>query len=86
MPKIMLDGKLFDTETATFICQCKTGPDFWQGNSLRYPFLNLYRTPKGAFFASDEDGQYRTVSEGEARRLVRNPEKYQELFGDIEVA
>lgn len=57
--KKVIGGKVYDTETATFLCQDDPG-GIKYGHKGIHCFdpsaMALYRTPKGAFFYFDWDG------------------------------
>lgn len=93
--KAILDGKLYDTEKAEAVIEFSRrvdkGPVAWNGKLHWTPIHNftLYKTQKGAYFEYDQDDKTLGVaSEEDARRIVRklDPDKYMEMFGEVEEA
>lgn len=77
----VIDGKLYDTAKATILLRNEV------------PQSALYMTQKGAFFiahqGSDEySGTIEVVTEDAAKAMLGKyrPEKYLELFGEVEEA
>lgn len=52
--KRIIDGKIYDTETATEICDIS--PSGMSSGDFRWEDTRLYRTKKGAFFLAGEGG------------------------------
>jgi hypothetical protein len=52
--KKVIDGKRYNTETATFVCDCSPR-GFYRGD-FRYEDTGLYRTKRGNWFLSGEGG------------------------------
>lgn len=52
--KAIIDGKRYNTETATCVCDCS--PSGFYGNDFRHEDTHLYRTPKGSWFLAGEGG------------------------------
>jgi hypothetical protein len=52
--KRIIDGKRYDTATATYICDCS--PRGFYGGDFRYEDTGLYRTPRGNWFLSGRGG------------------------------
>jgi hypothetical protein len=50
----IIDGKRYDTETATLICDIS--PNDFHYDDFRYESTHLYRTGKGAWFMAGEGG------------------------------
>ena len=51
--RAVIDGKIYDTETATHICEC--GNDYGRSD-FKFVDQDLYRTPRGRFFLAGEGG------------------------------
>ena len=91
--KAIIDGKLYDTATATAIINFKRQVDkglLGWNDKLRWTpmhLFTLYKTQKGAYFEYDQDDQkIDLVSEKKARAIVQqlDPDKYIELYGAVE--
>jgi hypothetical protein len=52
--KKIIDGKRYDTDTATLVCDCS--PRGFYRNDFRYEDTQLYRTPRGGWFVAGEGG------------------------------
>lgn len=52
--KRIIGGKVYNTETATFVCD--VSPPHTGRSDFRYEDTGLYRTRKGAFFLAGEGG------------------------------
>jgi hypothetical protein len=52
--KKIIDGKRYDTTTATMVCDCSPR-GFYRGD-FRYEDTQLYRTPRGGWFLAGEGG------------------------------
>lgn len=50
----IIDGKAYDTKTASFICDVSP-PGFYRGD-FRYEDTGLYKSPRGRFFLSGAGG------------------------------
>jgi len=50
----IIDGKRYDTETATLICDIS--PNDFNYDDFRYESTHLYRTGKGTWFIAGEGG------------------------------
>jgi hypothetical protein len=50
----IIDGKRYDTSTATEICDCS--PRGFYRNDFRFEDTQLYRTPRGSWFLAGEGG------------------------------
>lgn len=77
--KKIIDGKLYNTDTATFIITLYSGAR----NSQR----DYYKTPKGAFFVHYvRTNTLDLISENTMKALLaeHDVDKYLELFGDEE--
>lgn len=93
--KAILDGKLYNTETAEAVIEfCRRvdkGPVAWNEKLHWTPShtFTLYKTQKGAYFEYDQDDKtIGVVSEENARKIVQklDPDKYMEMFGEVEEA
>jgi hypothetical protein len=52
--KAIIDGKRYNTETATRVCDCS--PRGYFRGDWHWEDTNLYRTPKGRWFLAGEGG------------------------------
>jgi hypothetical protein len=52
--KKIIDGKRYNTSTATFVCDCSPS-GFYRGD-FRFEDTSLYRTPRGGWFLSGHGG------------------------------
>lgn len=52
--KRIINGKVYNTETAVF--SCGVGPGGYGRNDFRYEDTRLYRTAKGAWFLAGDGG------------------------------
>lgn len=93
----VIDGKRYDTETATLICS----DHYWDGHNWRRQARNtfLYKTPRGAWFFhhesdwAEEANTLATCTEDEAREFFEAMQphdtcevSYEEAFGEPEDA
>lgn len=75
--KAIVNGKLYDTSKATEICVFETG---------FCAFAILFRTEKGNFFAQQYGKLYEVTEEAAKSILAEYPEKYIEIFREVEEA
>lgn len=95
MSKAIIDGKLYDTEKAeavvTFRRRVDEGPVL-SGSTIHWTPMHdftLYKTAKGNYFEHDQaNGTIVPRDKGWAKDLIRRlyPDKYIELFGEVEEA
>jgi len=52
--KRVIDGRIYNTETATRICRLDSRSDNW--GDFRWHETELYKSPRGAFFLAGEGG------------------------------
>lgn len=94
--KAIIENKMYDTEKATFIfnyLKKETTPCFWN-NNLAYEYwrkTDIYKTNKEQYFLhihTKEDLKERIelITKYEAKNIISrlDPEKYVELFGEVE--
>lgn len=55
MATAVIEGKLYNTETATEICECGSHAGLGPGD-FRYWTATLYRTPNGRYFLDGKGG------------------------------
>lgn len=87
--KAVIDGKLYDTEKAEVIYSYRrkvdNGPVFWHNTLRHMPMrvLDIYKTPKGAYFEYDKEGKKIYIIDEERVREIMmylDPDKYMEFF------
>ena len=89
--KAIIDNKLYDTDTAEFLFE------FLRENQYRYFQLTyyteklnikIYKTKKGAYFEVENDKKINLITERCFKKILMdlNPDKYIELFEDVEEA
>lgn len=82
--KAIIDGKLYDTGTATKICSFEV-PEHFINLKSGY-FAILFVTQKGNFFVQ-QFGELYSINRENARGILeQNPDKYIEVFGEVEEA
>lgn len=95
MSKAIINDKLYDTEKAEAVVSFQRRVDMGEvlsGSKLHWTPLHnfiLYKTAKGNYFEHDEDtGEITPRDEKWAKDLIRRlyPDKYIELFGEVEEA
>ncbi len=99
--KKVIEGKLYDTETADLICEYSYG----RSSDFRYLYEALYKTTKGQWFIAYDGGAQskyaadygdgiggsegiKLVDEDDARRFVEqngNADDFEKAFGPVEV-
>ena len=95
MSKAIINEKIYDTQKAEavvkFRCRVDMGPVL-SGSTVHWTPLHdftLYKTAKGNYFDYDEDTEAITpMDEADVKDLIRKlyPDKYIELFGEVEEA
>lgn len=58
--KAIIDGKRYNTETATLVADTANGPDT---ANFRFEWERLYRTKNGTWFIAGEGGPYSTYAQ-----------------------
>lgn len=95
MSKAIINGKLYDTEKAEKVVSFRRRVDMgpiYSGSEIHYTPLHdidIYKTAKGNYFEHDVDkGTITTTDEDEVKDIIRRlyPDKYIELFGEVEEA
>ncbi len=95
MSKAIIDGKLYDTEKAEKIDSYRKRVDMGPILSGSYVHwtpmhrIDIYKTAKGNYFEHDVDGDtITTTDEARVRAIIQKlyPDKYIELFGEVEEA
>jgi hypothetical protein len=90
----VIDGKCFDTETATLLAEAQSGGYVDEFHSWQE---GLYRTPRGRFFTAGYGGLLynswhgngiRPLSDAEARQWVETHVngEFEDVFGEAEEA
>lgn len=95
MSKAIINDKMYDTEKAEAVVSFRRRVDMGpvlSGSTLHWTPMHdctLYKTAKGNYFEHDEDTNDITPrDETWAKDLIRRlyPDKYIELFGEVEEA
>lgn len=91
--KAIIDSKLYDTEKAeklfSFSRRVDEGPLFWNEKIHYMPWhdISVYKTKKGNYFEADEtSGKITTVTVSDVMCTIRrlNPDRYMQLYGEVE--
>lgn len=95
MSKAIINNKMYDTEKAESVVSFRRRVDMGpviSGSQIHWTPMHdctLYKTAKGSYFDHDEDtGTITPRDETWAKDLIRRlyPDKYIELFGEVEEA
>jgi len=78
----VIDGKVYDTKTADFVCDIS--PPGSNRGDFRFEDTGLYKSPKGTFFIAGEGGPLSRWAQAEGQNGRRSGEGLQLL--EIEAA
>ncbi len=68
--KRIIEGRVYNTETASFVCDCSPA-GFHRGN-FEWEDTGLYRSPRGTFFLAGEGGPLSRWAEPEGHSGKRS--------------
>ncbi len=70
--KRIVNGRVYNTETAEVICDCS--PSGFYGGDFRVESTTLYKSPKGTFFIAGKGGPLSRWAEPEGQSGMRSGE------------